>query len=145
MSNQFKNLLKTIHGEDNPSNGLKEMVGNCEDVIKELEDLIHKEEAAQKWATKTQGRWNQPKKNVPKELKDEATKAKKNIEHFHKVCPELKHKLKEMESRLKRLGVNASNILNSSSKRTRKQSSTKRASFWGGKKTRRKSRKTHRR
>lgn len=138
MSNQFKNLLKTIHGEDNPANGLKEMVGNCEDVIKELEDLIHKEESAQKWAEKTQSRWHQPKKNVPKELEEEAAKARKNIEYFHKVCPELKHKLKEMERRLKHLGVNASNIL--SSKRTRKQSSTKRSSYWGGKRITRKSR-----
>ena len=141
----FKNLMNTIRGENNPKNGLSEIVDNCDEVIKELETLIKKEEAAQKWAKKTQSHWHQPKANVSKDLTQEAAKARKNIEYFHKVCPELKHKLKEMESRLKRLGVNASNILNSSSKRTRKQSSTKRASFWGGKKTRRKSRKTHRR
>ena len=123
---------------------MSEIVDNCDEVIKELEILIDKEEAAQKWAAKTQSRWNQPKKNVPKELEEEAAKARKNITYFHKVCPELKHKLKEMESRLKRLGVNASNIL--SAKRTRKQSSTKRASYWGGKRRlTRKSRKTHHR
>ena len=132
MSAQLKNLMKSIHKEDNPSNGLKEMVGNCEDVIKELEDLIQKEEAAQNWSKKTQGQWHQPKKNVPKELEEEAAKARKNIEYFHKVCPELKHKLKEIESRLKRLGVTASNILNSSRKRTRKQRNNPRSAYAGG-------------
>ena len=137
MSAQLKNLMNTIRKEDNPANGLKEMVGNCEDVIKELEDLIHKEEAAQTWSKKTQSTWHQPKKHVPRELEEEASKARKNIEYFHKVCPELKHKLKEIEDRLKRLGVTASNILSSSSKRTRKQPSIKRASHWGGKTRRR--------
>ena len=142
--NAIKNLLNSIHGEQNPKNELTNIVSNCDEIIKELEDLIHKEEKAQHWSAKTSTLWHQPKANVSKELEEEAAKARKNIEYFHKVCPELKNKLKEIEHRLKRLGVSASNILNASSKRTRKQRKNPKSAYGGYKKKTRRNRRNRR-